>query len=331
MRTHHLFIPVIAFALSNAALTHSAGASGVMHSSQPADTRQTIPVKAQSTTTQQSAAQVAFHDAKGTREYAVIEKLYSPFIKKYPNVLIQSSVLSLGNTYNGKPVGAIAIRFSSPMTCQGNACLTSVLTYGSNGWRESYSRHTAYLITGGVSPAPAGDGVKKLMDSTGLVWRWIGIGAGYFPDMSSIGKMWPNSKGVTDKALASYAIDNPPDGVTFSDPKLLTLLDRSVSLNGETQQHIIVYNTVEVCSHATCPFSVITGDAHSGYRTIGSGLIGNMGATLPNKPDKNGQAALYAPFVVQAGDGTGLAFYSFHDGFYRPYLTTWPTPITEIP
>lgn len=270
---------------------------------------------------------VKFHEAKGSREYGVVSKLYDHFIRKYPDVDIQSAALSLGNKDNGKPVGSIIVRFVSPMTCENKtSCLTTVLNYRNGQWQENYSRHTQGLWIGGPSPTEAGDGIKTITDSSGLLWRWIGLGRGYFPDPSSIGQLWPAPKGDLPRKLLSFAKENAPDNIPLS--KNAIIMARTVMLDEGAEQKVVTYNDLQWCTRDTCPFIIVTGSDKTGYQKLGEGYMGANGATLPMPEDARG---IYRPFAVQDNDGYDLSFYTFKDGAYQLTKTTWPTAITRIP
>lgn len=284
-----------------------------------------IGVSAQAAPT--SGTPIQFHNAQGSREYAVISKLYGHFMQKYPDVSIQSAALSLGNKDNGKPVGSIVVRFVSAMTCQDQtSCLTTVLNYRNGKWQENYSRHTKGLWVGGPSPTEAGDGIKTLTDSSGLLWRWIGLGRGYFPDPASLGQLWPDAKGDLSKRLINFAKNNTPDGIKLSSDVIL--MQRTVSLDEGAEQKVVLYNDIQWCTRDTCPFIIVTGNDKMGYQLLGQGMMGANGVTLPLPPDSH---SIYHPFAVQDNDGYDLSFYTFKNGSYSLTQTTWPTAITPIP
>lgn len=271
---------------------------------------------------------INFHDIAGTREANVVYELYKPFLKANPNVHLQTAVVRLSHDKNQN--GSIVVRFVSEGTCTdaGDSCLTNVLWFDARTdnqhWREIWSRHTSTLWVGPVSPTQWGQGMYEIAGNDGLVWRWTGQNT-YYPDLRSVATPWAPATQAS-ASLVGYASDVHTDYVAGGQT---TILNQTIKLNDVVNAHVLTYQNGKLCGQAGCPFIIVTGSPGT-YSTIGEGIIDTLGGTLPANSRMAQSLNGWNSLVVQVA-GSGLEFYRYNNGMYRPYMTTYSSDITRTP
>lgn len=262
----------------------------------------------------ESATKVSFHDSKASREWKIINELYHPFLTAHSDVKVESSVIDL----DGKGVGSIFIKFVSPGTCRINGCLTNVVRWNTTkkNWEEVWSYRTDTMWVGGPSPTSFGQNMKEIYSDDGLMWRWIGKSP-YYPEIRSLGKtLWPQTVQASP-SRQKFAFDNVFSKLHNDKADITKIAEIPVNLTGIGTQYVLVDESIAVCGDVGCPFIVVDGNDHSGYRIKASGTFNSLGITMPNTT--NGPE--YAPFAVQVGNG--IEYYAYNKNQYKAVKNTW--------
>ena len=270
-------------------------------------------------------SKVSFHQEAGSRESHVVEKLYAPYLSKHSNTNLETAVVDL----DGKGIGSIFVRFVSNQTCVDvNRCLTTIVRYNTatKGWDEIWSKHTRDVWIGAISPGSIGAGMREIYSDDGLMYKWFGPHQ-YVPDIRSVGPLWDSPVGASPIRV-KYAMTNPPldDTGDLSKAKDVTIQQIPVKLGPVGIQWILIYNSITFCGQVGCPFIVIDGTDNGGYKTIGGGSYAGAGAMV-NAPGASDQP--FAPFAVQ--EYNGIEYYSYQNGRYAPYKTTYLSAVTRSP
>lgn len=264
------------------------------------------------------ASSVTFHPFSAkSQEGGIINQLYAPFLSRHPSIKMSTAVVDLG----GKNVGSIFIKFDGDHLCDVRGCLITMLKYDGGQWREEFSQHSNGIFISD-NPNTSSLGNKSFYTSNGLLWKWTPEDNGkYYPEIRSVGKPW----GVV--GYATYKQDqlakelHPEYFYPGSDVKVYRA---PVVLDGLTQSNLLVYQGMSVCGSGGCPFVLVDGDETGGYKAKAQGIFDTYGVTLPNE----GESGM-RDFAVQSTGG--LEFYHYEHGKYLPYMTTFPSKVTEAP
>lgn len=214
---------------------------------------------------------VAFHDAAHSREWGLIQKLYSSYLSGHANISIKSAIVAL----NGQHTGSLILKFISPKTCVANSekCLTNIVTYGSaidgvegpseeKQWHEVFSRHTANLYVGGPSPQIEGfngQNMSEVMGDDHVVWQWRGPSYGYYPSLLSLGHEatpWRLLRYNTEPGLKTKVFLENPQFFTPTDTQKNKAIFAYLQKNHDRTLVAVQYMGTSSCGQIGCPMSL---------------------------------------------------------------------------
>lgn len=272
-----------------------------------------------------SASVLSFHDAKTSREWSIVDKLYGPYVSAHKDVKMETAVADL----DGKGVGSVFVRFISGGTCTASgSCLTNMIHYDqkTKQWQESFSHHAKEILVSAVSMKH--NGLRYVYTDDHIRWEWNGFNA-YRPDVTSVGTPWPDAKEASG-SRKKFALENGPSifpsDIPVNTVSGIDVTEIPLSLSGIGTQYALVYESGVICAPSGgCPFIIVDGNDRVGYTVKGHGTYNFDGATMRNTET----GPQYAPFAVQ--DNAGIAFYAYNNGQYGMVKTTWPSAVTRSP
>lgn len=250
-----------------------------------------------------------------TRSYALVQTLYAPFLNRHPDTRVETAVVNLG----GHKGNSVVARFMSPLTCAGESCMTVVLRYDQPHqiWKEVLSHHTTALAVGGISPMETGQGVREVITSDGISWRWTSLGK-YMPEVTSVGQMFPGMRTASATLRNTVLRDYPK----YAEGDVVMKVS-APRLSDVMQTSFVSIQSPQWCGRTGCPFVLMTGNDEAGYNVLTKGVFAERAVIMNSQNDG------VSDFAVQVGNN--LAFYRFHKGHYDLVKTTYQSKVSPLP
>lgn len=126
---------------------------------------------------------IDFKEDVASPDYKMAKMIFGEFIQRHPDIHLKVAEIDL----NSDDVAELAIRLESNSTCKDNSCLTSVMMYLPEGWKEIFHHHTETLSLNGK---PQKDSMLNLVQDNNILWKWDGTSK-YRIDIASLGNFSP--------------------------------------------------------------------------------------------------------------------------------------------
>lgn len=126
---------------------------------------------------------IDFKEDVNSPDYKLAKTIFGEFINRHPEVHLKVAQIDL----NSDNVAELAIKLESKETCKETSCLTSVMMYFPEGWKEVFHHHAETLSLNGK---PQEGSMLNLVQDNSVLWKWDG-NTKYKIDIASIGKFSP--------------------------------------------------------------------------------------------------------------------------------------------